>query len=257
MTGIPGHYQPSASRSALSAVIFSVLFHSLLIAGLVWSGKLDSLLISHKMKDLKAVSAVLLIDKTYKPTDTAMKFGKQKKDLPPPNIEPPKSVDKEKEKPTLRTPKDKSPKGLKKNVNDILKNIREQAKEEKRPPPKDDNFPTHEKGEKKARGTGGRGDRILTPGEQALQAAMRKYYEVAEAESLRQKFPNARGFMTVRLASVASQFEIVSIALVESTGVDILDRRCELAVREALRQEVHAPPRPAEGAEVANNPNQR
>lgn len=226
------------------AILCSLILHILLGASLYWSRELDALLKKSRASEIKAISAELLLDKTYKPTDTPMKLGSKKKDLPPPNVLPPKSVDKDKEKKASKKKEEKETslrgKKAKDTLKDILKNIREQAKEEKRPPPKEDNFPTHEKGQKGARGTGGRGDRALSPGEQALQAAMRKHYELEGAEQIRKNFPSAIGFMSIRLIGIGSQFEIVSLSFTESTGLTILDRKCEVAVRQALQQESFA-----------------
>ncbi|MDB5039229.1 MAG: hypothetical protein JWQ35_2757 [Bacteriovoracaceae bacterium] len=223
------------------AFLYSILLHAILIAGLIWSDKIYLQFIKASHRERQIVSATLLMDKSYKPTDTAMKKGTNDKNLPPPKIEPPKKEDLPEVSKKLKKSKtqEKKPDG-KKALKDILNKIRKDSAEEKRPPPKEKNFPTHEKGEKNAHGTGGWAERTLSPAEQALQAAMRKYYEVEGADAIKKKFPDAKGYLALKLVGVGNQFQIVSLVLSESTGFNIVDRKCEVAVRQAIDQETFA-----------------
>jgi outer membrane biosynthesis protein TonB len=210
------------------AVVLSLALHASLIAGLLWSDKIFMEFLKATHKDRQMLSATLLMDRTYKATDTMMKKGPKEKNLPPPKID----IAKKEEIPTLSKKLFK-----KKDLKDILNKIRQESSAEKRPPPKEDNFPTNEKGEKGAHGTGGRGDRILSPAEQALQSAMRKYYELEGAEIFRKQYPNAQGYLTLKLVGTGNQFQIATLVLSESTGFNILDRNCEAAVRKAVDRE--------------------
>ncbi len=210
------------------AIVLSILLHLALVAGLIWGDKLYLEYIKATKKDIPMISAALLMDKTYAPTDTAMRKGVSEKNLPPP-----KPVAQKKENiPEINKKK--------KTAKNILDQIRKEAREENRPAPKINNFPTHEKGEKNAFGTGGLGDRVLSPAEQALQAAMRKYFELEGAATFRKQFPNAKGYIGIKLVAVGNQFEIASLVFHESTGFNVLDRKCELAIRQALHQETFA-----------------
>jgi outer membrane biosynthesis protein TonB len=220
------------------AVFLSLLLHAILIAGLVWSDKLYTEYIKATQKEIHSLSATLLIDRSYKPTDTAMKKGSSDRNLPPPKITVPKTEDTSDSHHKLKDSK-ASTKG-KKKLKDILSKIRKEASEEKRPPPKEKNFPTHERGEKGAHGTGGWSERTLTPSEQALQSAFRKYFELEGATTFRKNFPNARGYLQVKLIATGNQFKIVSLVISESTGFNILDRNCEAAIRKACDQETFA-----------------
>lgn len=211
------------------ALVLSLVLHACIIGALIWGDRLYLKYLQAQRKDQPAISATLLIDKTYAPTDTAMRQGPSDKNLPPPKIQLPKKI----EVPTINTKKKKSTKS-------ILDKIRAESVEEKRPPPKIDNFPTHEKGEKKAMGTGGRGLQTLSPAQQALQSAIRKYYEIEGSDTLRKRFPNARGIFTAKLVGVGNQFEIATLSIVDPSGVALLDRQCELAIRKALHQETFA-----------------
>ncbi len=222
------------------AFLMSLGLHSILILGLYYSRALDSLFIKQSLKDRPTISASLKFSDLYKPTDTPMKKGSQKKDLPPPKIKKNRSPEKAKSStPLIR--QQESQANLKKSVRSILDKIKEEADEEKRRAPKDDNFPTHEKGTKGARGTGGRGDRMPTPGEMAIQAAMRKYYEASGLERIKRTDPDAMGFYSLKMIGLGDQFQITSLALVESTGYDVLNRLCEVAVRTAVQRERFAP----------------
>lgn len=220
------------------AVILSILLHSVLIAGLIWSDKLYIDFLKATQKDRQTLSATLLMDKTYKATDTAMKLGSKDRNLPPPKIEIPKHDVPQISRKTSKNLKTKD--DGKRKLKDILSKIRKESSEEKRPPPKEKNFPTHEKGEKGAHGTGGYGERIMSLGEQALQSAFRKYFELEGGSIFRKRYPNAKGFISVKLAGAGDQFKIISLAVSDTTGFTILDQSCEVAIRKALEQETFA-----------------
>ena len=223
------------------ALLISVVLHILISTLLFFSKTLDALFLKRELNDIQIISATLKFNELYKPSDTPMKQGVEKKDLPPPLVPLAKPKEKKhaKESPLIR--KKTESKDLKKNIRSILDKIRDEAREEKRPTPKENNFPMHEKGVKGARGTGGRGDRIPTPGEMAIQSAMRKYYEVTNIEAIRKKDPQARGFIAIRLVGVGNQFQIAEFRFIQSSGYDILDQQCETAVRSALHNEHFAP----------------
>ncbi len=222
------------------AISISIIFHALLFAALIYSAKISLSILKAKTLKLENLGAVQ-VDLTYKPTDTPMKLGAKEKDLPPPKVEEEKKKEEEMVLKTKPQPKkEEGSKASKKpDLKSILDKIRQDSRleDKPRPKPKEDNFPTHAQGEKGARGTGGRSLRAPTPAEQALQSAMRKHFELEEAATIRKNFPNAFGFFTIRLVGVGSQFELSALGLAQTTGIAILDRKCELAIREALGAE--------------------
>lgn len=237
---------------------FSFGFHAILFALLIWSDKIQLEFLKSK-NFRKDAGSVLSVNLTYKPSDTAMRLGKEKRDLPPPDVKIPppapdaptlkeKKTEKVKERKTKKEADEEKRKiaekkeleRLKKSTKSILNKLKFDAKREDRPPPKIDNFPTHEKGEIGARGTGGRGQRILSPAEQALQSAMRRHFDLIDARNFRRINPNAEGYIEVSLIGVGSQFKIKSLRVLESTGFVALDQSCERAIRVAVDEESFA-----------------
>lgn len=226
------------------SLAISVFAHALLVALLIWGDQIH-LEIQKKRMERRDASSVIQIDLTYKASDSAMRLGKQKKDLPPPDVKiPEREVVKEKitVKEKLKEKKDRiSEKKEVLNARNILKNtlskLRNESEKEDRPIPKIDNFPLNEKGEVGARGTGGRGQRTLSPGELALQAAMRRHFGLTDAKNFRKSYPGASGYLEVALVGVGDQFEIRSLRILESTGFTILDQSCERAIRSAIENE--------------------
>jgi len=238
-----------------NALILSLIIHAILIALLVWSDELQLEYFKSKkiMKD--ASTALEISGLPYKPSDSALRLGREKRDLPPPDIKVPERqpdapVVKEKQTPKVKekkTPDDKKKisekrevANAKQSMKSILDKLRNDAKKEDRPPPKIDNFPTHEKGEVGGRGTGGRGKRLLSPAEQALQSAMRRHFDLVDARTFRKVNPNAEGYIEVSLVGVGNQFRIKTLRILESTGIKALDQSCERAIRVAIDDETFA-----------------
>jgi hypothetical protein len=227
----------------------SVVFHVLLFTGVIYSTKLSLALLKARQRDIKAMGTIAVdLASPYKHTDTAMKLGEDKKDLPPPLVgekAPPedspvlKERNKTKEAEKKKELKKEALKKTKEDIKNILSKLRSDAnKEDNRPKPKENNFPKSKQGEKNATGTGGISLRTLSPAEQALQSAMRRYFEMADANNFRKKNPNTRGYLQIKLVGVGHQFEIASLDLYQTTGFGTLDRSCEIAIRKALDSEV-------------------
>lgn len=227
----------------------SLAVHILLVSFLIYSDRIKLGFLKSKNKPL--ASSTIQIDLTYKPTDTAMRLGKEIRNLPPPDIAPPpppapeaptlkeKTAKKEKEKKAKEDAKRKVSEKreidkARQSMKNIFDKLKREASREDRPPPKIDNFPTNEKGEIGARGTGGRGQRILSPAEQALQAAMRRHFDLTDARTFRKANPNAEGYIEVALVGVGSQFQIRALRILDSTGFVALDQSCERAIRTAI-----------------------
>jgi hypothetical protein len=222
------------------AVSLSLFTHAILLAALLYSGRLSLLLFQAKNREFKSLGAIQ-VDLTYKMTDTAMRLGKNDHDLPAPMVAPKVKAEAPKVVKEMKKVKKETVHDTKKSIRSILDRLKDEAKkEDDRPKPKENNFPRSEKGEKGATGTGGRSLRPPTPAEQALQSAMRKYFELMEAGTFRKKYPNARGYMTVKLIGLGNQFEIAAIQTVKRSGFDVLDRSCEVAVRRAMEAETFA-----------------
>jgi outer membrane biosynthesis protein TonB len=234
------------------SLIVSLVLHALLVGLLIWSDALKFGLMKTQ-KERMAASGITVIDLTYRPTDTAMRKGKERKDLPPPDVPPPPSssrdpspVVQKKTQKAAPTKKDspspkRAPAQAQKEVSSILDRLRKEAAQENRPQPKVNNFPVTEKGEIGARGTGGRSTRTLSPAEMALQAAMRRHFEFPEAQAFRRANPNVEGAIEVSLVGLGNQFRIRSLRVLESTGYALLDRSCERAIRRAIDDETFAP----------------
>lgn len=227
------------------AFVTSIVFHLLLLSCLIWSEEISLAIFKKRQKELLSLEA-MQVNLLYKPTDTAMKQGNETKDLPPPlvaqkapeaplpkikEITPKKSGQKKKKK---EEPKKQVQKP---DLRKILESVRRDAHREG-PPPKENNFPTTPKGEKGAHGTGGVSLRKASPAEQALQAAMRKYFELPEGT--RKRLGQARGYIDIKLIGIENQFKIVSLKVIESSGFGILDQSCESAIRKSLNAEVFA-----------------
>lgn len=222
----------------------SLIVHFVLVGLLVYTDKIQlSFLKSIRNREL--ASSTIQVDLTYKATDTAMRLGKEKRDLPPPDIStppPPPDTPKLKERLTKsEKEKKKEVQRAKSSMKNIFDKLRQEAKREDRPAPKLDNFPTNDKGQIGARGTGGRGTRILSPAEQALQAAMRRHFDLTDARNFRKINPNAEGYIQVALIGAGSQFNIRSLRVLDSTGFVALDQSCERAIRTAIDVETFAP----------------
>jgi hypothetical protein len=217
----------------------STTLHLVLLALIVWSDRFSFLISKNSLK--QQASGVVQVDLAYKPTDTPMRRGIQKKDLPPPDV----AIPKKSEPDRLPNTKQKSKKAQKKDdkaptskdFKNIFDKLRQEARQEDRPLPKLDNFPMTEKGDKQSLGTGGRSQRTLSPAELALQSAMRKYFEMPEAGNIRKKYPGISGYIQVYLVSNGDQFVIRSLKFIERTGLPVLDQSCEQAVRRALDTE--------------------
>jgi len=232
------------------AICLSFVFHALLIAGVLYSAQMSLLLFKAHWKEMQAASAIQ-VDLTYKPTDTPMKFGEEKRTLPPPNVQPKMEAEegttfKEKQSKKQEKPREKEKKPnpklekTKSDLRNIINRIRKEAKQDDRPPPKEHNVPVSKKGEKGASGTGGMGQRALSPAEQALQSAMRRHFELEDAVNFRKHYPNALGYMALKLVGFGNQFKIVSLRVVQPTGYQTLDRECEVAIHEAVDAETFA-----------------
>ncbi len=225
------------------AFSYSLFFHTGLLLLLIFSARI-SLSILKARKDIHS-GGVVQIDMTYKPSDSAMRQGPSSKDLPPPLVEKntsPEAAPTPKLKEVPKLDKGSKVKEIAKPKKNDLRSIldkirRESKKEDERPIPKDDNFPTRETGEKNARGTGGRATRALSPAEQALQSAMRRHFELEEATAFRKQFPGLMGYLGIKLQGSGNQFRLLALGWVERTGQPLLDRKCELAVRAALDAE--------------------
>lgn len=225
------------------ALAISILFHALLFGAVLWSGKIAFELFKKNYERNRLMSGSIQVN-LYKPTDSPLDKGQDKKDLPPPLVG---RKAEEKDTPELKVKaktqekkedKSKPAASKKPNLKSILDRIRSMVnKDDDRPLPKQNNFPKSPEGQKGARGTGSRAGRPLSPAEQALQSAMRRYFEMEGATTFRTRNPNARGFMTIQLIASDRQLRLASFKMVEPSGFSLLDRSCELAVRKALDTE--------------------
>lgn len=225
----------------------SASFHFCLIAVLYWSTDI-SLAFYKKQAEKDKVGGAIAVDLLYKPSDSARRKGKTEKDrLPPPKVKTKKA---EPERPTLvkkqakkSKPKKQEPtkkEDPKKNFTALFDKMRQETGLDRKKKPRDDNFPTHELGEEKATGTGGESRSKLSPAQQALQSACRKYAQTAQADRLRKLYPDARGYINIRLVGIGNQLELVSLKMAESSGISALDQGCEVAIRKALQEETFA-----------------
>ncbi len=227
------------------AIIISLSLHIVFVVGVFWSTHLSLLMLKARRHEFEKLGAIKMEISLYKPTDSPMKQGPSEKDLPPPIVKSapqkePELVFKEKTPKTKPKPKPKKEEKPKQKLSSILDRIRAEAGREERPPPKENNFPTIETGEKQATGTGSIGDRNASPAEQALQSAITKYFDTFDLR-IKKKFPNAEGFMIAKIVGVGDQFEILSLTMIKSSGIQIVDQNCLIATRQALKNEVFAP----------------
>lgn len=224
----------------------SASFHFCLVAVLYWSTDI-SLALYKKQNEKNKIGGAIAVDLLYKPSGTARRKGKTEKDrLPPPKV---KTKKKEEERPTIvkkakkKRPKKNSqakPEKPKKNFTALFDKIRQETGLDRKKKPRDDNFPTHELGEEKATGTGGESLIKLSPAQQALQSAARKYAQTAQADRLRKLYPDARGYINIRLVGIGNKLELVSLKMAERSGISALDQGCEVAIRKALQEETFA-----------------
>jgi outer membrane biosynthesis protein TonB len=225
------------------ALTISVIVHLLLVAALYWSTQISLLLMQAKRKEI--AGGAIQVDLLYKPTETAMRRGKKKRDLPPPKVKRKKEaprpvlVKKQPPKPKKQAKPEQS-KEPKKDFKALFDKMREETGLDRNKAPREDNFPTREDGQKDAFGTGGSSEKELTPAQLALQAACRKHHRIPQAERMRKAYPDARGYINVRLIGAGTQLRIVSLNLVERSGFDVLDSACEAAVRKAIQEETFA-----------------
>ncbi len=228
----------------VKSLTLSVIVHAAFFALLIWSQKIHIQKLKMEIPQLAPVGVVYteLLDKA---TNTAMRTGDEKRDLPPPIV---KTEKKEQLRgPTLskqKTPppktKDKNDK-TKKDAKALLDKLRQEEGKLAEKPPKDDNFPTHKQGEENARGTGGSSRLQASPAQLALQGAIRRYFELPRATELRRQHPNARGWHAIEVLGVGESLQLRSLDLIQSSGFVILDRSCEAAIRQALSRETFAP----------------
>lgn len=231
------------------ALLLSLIIHFLFVGGVMWSSKLSLVLYKQREKkidDLGSVQVSLL----YKPTHTKMRKGDSRNDLPPPKV--PKAKKAEEQMKVVKKPKPKPKKPEKKksekkkpekkepNVSNILKQIRSEIAnedEQVKKMPKLDNFPKTEDGDETSLGTGGRALAEMSPAQQALQAAMRRHFELPNAIAFRKMNPDAQGIIDLKLIGVGNRFEIVSLSTTISSGFTILDQSCVTAIRKAMSAE--------------------
>ncbi|MGA0163771.1 MAG: hypothetical protein ACO3LE_05890 [Bdellovibrionota bacterium] len=230
----------------LRALILSGLLHILLLGGLIWSAELSLLFLKSRQKDLEKLG-VVEVDLLYKPTESAMRKGQSQQALPPPDVKQkaaseddapvikPKIKPKPKEKPKQKKEPPKT------DFSEIFNRMREETAQDSKKAPRDDNFPTSLEGQENARGTGGSATRNLSPAQQALQTAFSKYFEIPRRDDFARRHPDAKGFLSVRLASDGSRLRLVTLSWPEKTGFEILDRGCERAIRRAIEEETFAP----------------
>lgn len=223
------------------ALTFSFLTHLAFFSLMIWSEELSiqrKKLINPQLSPVGVVYTELL----YKPTNTAMKKGDEKSDLPPPIVK----TEKKEDPPSKMTAQKVSPKKqskvekTKNAAKSLLDKLRQEEGKEMPKPPKDDNFPTHKQGEDKARGTGGISRRQASPAQMALQSAIKRHFEMPRAAEYRRLHPDTKGWHSVSVLAVGNTLQVRNLTLVQPSGFSILDRSCEQAIREALRQETFA-----------------
>jgi hypothetical protein len=74
-----------------------------------------------------------------------------------------------------------------------------------------------------------------------MQTAFNKHFEIPRRQDFARRHPNAKGFLSVRLASDGTRFRIISLRMLESTGFEILDRSCERSIVKTVELESFAP----------------
>jgi len=224
------------------ALFISIIVHTLLFSLLYWSTEISALMIRSREK--QQIGGAIRVSLLYKPTDTPMRKARKKTELPPPKIrtqkKPPPRPHIVKKRKRVKKKKAKKQVAKKEDFHSLFDKLRDETGLDRKKKPRDDNFPTNEKGEKKARGTGGWSDKTPSPAQQALQAACRKYHKVPQAERMRRLYPDARGYLNVRLIGVGHQLSIVSMNWIEHSKFPILDQACETAVKKAVQQETFA-----------------
>ncbi|TVQ80858.1 MAG: hypothetical protein EA369_01335 [Bradymonadales bacterium] len=249
--------------SMAKAALISLILHSLLIVLMVWSTEFSIARFISTREEVK-LSGVVEVNLIYRPTETAMRRGQTRTELPPPQVRtetqapqtampkpsPPRPVPQAKPAtPQPKTPEASKPEAPKppdledrrRDMRALIDRMRQEQGIIADRLPRDDNYPTIEDGEEGGRGTGGTAQIQARPSLLALQSAMRKHFELPVGNRLKETHPTALGYFRVRLVGVGNQFEIASLSLVESSGIAILDRSCELAIRQALSQEIFGP----------------
>ena len=210
-------------------------------------------------KDAIKLSGVVEVNLLYKPTETAMRKGRSSTELPPPQVKtrtppppahamPPAKPRSPQRVPPAKKPappqpeKKEDPKAKldqrRQDMEALIAKMRQEQGLIAEREPREDNFPTNEKGEEQGRGTGGTAQLQADPAYLALQTAIRNYFEMPGRERFIRENPEAEVLFRVRLVATGNQFEIASLQLQRASGFQILDRSCELAIREALQKEV-------------------
>lgn len=226
------------------ALVISLVLHALFLGAVYYSSEISLLLLKDELKN-KPKAGVIQVDLLYKPTFTPMKKGQDPvKRLPPPKVQktpPPQTTPPSKPtRPKKQPPSEKKRAEPQKNFQALFDKMRQETGLDRQKAPREDNFPKSEKGQEEGQGTGGLSDREISMAEQALQAAARKYAEIARSAELRKQYPNAEGFIQVRLIGVGDRLELVSLRVAESSGLSLLDQSCENAIRRALENETFA-----------------
>jgi len=224
-----------------NALIFSFLIHVAFFSLVIWSEDISiqrKKLLNPQLSPVGVVYTELL----YKPTNTAMKKGDEKRDLPPPIVKTEKKEEPKSKMSVQKTPPKKQTKEekVKNAAKSLLDKLRQEEGKEMPKPPKDDNFPTHKQGEDKARGTGGISRRQASPAQMALQSAIKRHFEMPRATEYRRLHPDSKGWHSVSVLAVGNTLQLRDLTLVQPSGFAILDRSCEQAIREALQQETFA-----------------
>jgi hypothetical protein len=227
------------------SLLISVILHLVFFALLIWSQQIRLKKLQLEIPQLSPVG-VVYTELLYKPTNTAMKKGDEKRDLPPPQIKTEKRE--ENQGPTLVKQKTPPPKNkptkedkTRRDAQALMDKLRREEGKIAQKAPKEDNFPTHKEGETDGRGTGGSSRIQASPAQMALQGAIRKYFELPRASELRRQNPNARGYHVISVLGVGNTLQLREIEMLQSSGFAILDRSCEVAIREALKKEIFAP----------------
>lgn len=224
------------------ALSLSLLFHLLFFGLVIWSSKLSIQRMKMEIPQLSPVG-VVYTELLYKPSNTNMRKGNEKRDLPPPLVK----TEKKENLPSLVTqkvaPKKKADEKLSRKQSDakaLLDKLRREEGRLEQKAPKDDNFPTHKAGEEGARGTGGSSRMQASPAQLALQSAMRRYFEFPRASEMRREHPNSVGYFNVSVLGVGNTLQLRDLQMVQSSGFSVLDRSCETAIRKALSLETFA-----------------
>lgn len=219
------------------ALTYSTIFHVLLFSAVIWSSHLSFKMMRNKMPEMMPVG-VTFNNNLYKPSNTAMKKGDDKKDLPPPIVKTEPKAE-EMKMPSQKVPPKKQNKKehLEKDAKSLMDQLRKEMGKVMDKPPKEDNFPTNKKGEVGAHGTGGSSNIRATPGQMALNTAMRKYFELPQASQMRKLHPDANGVIFLTLVRNGQLLALQKLELVRSSGFAVLDDACERAIRKALASE--------------------